>query len=182
VKLTKYKNNRTSQNQDQHIRHFELSKSPDYILCHLLNLPQSNNKTPSPPRTRFISGESRLNSADDPAVCLTGAEEVVEVVVLVLDFVDVVAVVEDFVDELVLVELAPSVCPTPPSPDSEEDVDVFEVELVVLVAEVVECVDAAAVVAAGGRMTLKLTVASHSSRVKPMSQQPPSVQYSPASQ
>ena len=52
----------------------------------------------------------------------------------------------------------------------------------VLVAEVVECVDAAAVVAAGGRMTLKLTVASHSSRVMPLSQQPPSVQYVPASQ
>jgi hypothetical protein len=113
-KLTKYKNNRTSQNQDQHIKHFELSKSPDYILCHLLNLPQSNNKTPSPPRTRFISGESRLNPADDPGVCVTGPEEVVEVAVLVLDFVDVVAVVEDFVDELVLVVLPPSVCPTPP--------------------------------------------------------------------
>jgi hypothetical protein len=33
-------------------------------------------------------------------------------------------------------------------------VDVFEVELVVLAAEVVEDVDAAAVVAAGGGMTL----------------------------
>jgi hypothetical protein len=74
--------------------------------------------------------------------------------VLVLDVVDGVAVVEDFVDELVLVVLAPSVSPTPPWPDFEEDVDVFEVELVVLAAEVVDDVDAAAVVAAGGGITL----------------------------
>jgi hypothetical protein len=61
-------------------------------------------------------------------------------------------------------------------------VDVFEFELVVLAAEVVEVVDAAAVDAAPGGMTLKLTVAPHSSRVWPLSQQPPSEQYVPASQ
>jgi len=101
-------------------------------------------------------------------------------VVLVLPFVDVVAEVEDFVVELVV--LPPRGCPAPPSPEFEAEVVDFEVELVVLAAAVVEVVDAAAVDAAPGGITLKLTVASHSSRVKPLSQQPPSVQYVPASQ
>jgi len=90
--------------------------------------------------------------------------------------------VVDFVVELVV--LPPSGCPAPPRPEFEADVvaDVFEVKLVVLAAEVVDVVDAAAVDAAPGGMMLRLTVASHSSRVKPLSQQPPSVQYVPASQ
>jgi len=101
-------------------------------------------------------------------------------VLVLLDFV-VVPVVEDFVDELVLVLPAPSVAPTPP-PTEVEDVDFVEVELVVLATGVVEDVDAAAVVAAAGGITLRLTVAPHSSRVKSLSQQPASVQYVPASQ
>jgi len=100
-------------------------------------------------------------------------------VLVLLDFV-VVPVVEDFVDELVLVLPAPSVAPTPPPTEVEVDFD--EVELVVLAAGVVEDVDAAAVVAAAGGITLRLTVAPHSSRVKSLSQQPASVQYVPASQ
>jgi len=102
-----------------------------------------------------------------------------EAVLVLLAFV----VVEAFVVELVV--LPPSGCPAPPLPAFEADVVavVCGVELVVLAAEVVD-VDAAAVDvdAAPGRMTLRLTVASHSSRVWPLSQQPPSVQYWPASQ
>jgi hypothetical protein len=112
---------------------------------------------------------------------LTGLEEVVEeeAVLVLLAFV----VVEAFVVELVL---PPRGCPAPPLPAVEADVVavVCEIELVVLAAEVVEDVDAAAVDvdAAPGRMTLRLTVAPHSSRVWSLSQQPPSVQYWPASQ
>jgi len=60
------------------------------------------------------------------------------------------------------------------------DFEVVEVVELVVVGAVLE--EEAAAVVAGGGITLKLTVAPHSARDKPLSQQPASVQYVPAEQ
>jgi len=60
------------------------------------------------------------------------------------------------------------------------DFEVVEVVELVVVGAVLE--EEAAAVVAGGGITLKLTVAPHSARDKSLSQQPASVQYSPAEQ
>jgi len=58
--------------------------------------------------------------------------------------------------------------------------DFVAAELVVVAAALVD--DDAAALVAGGGITLKLTVAPHSARVRPLSQHPASVQYVPAEQ
>ena len=55
-------------------------------------------------------------------------------------------------------------------------------EVVVVAAALVEAATGTLVVSAEGGMTLKLTVAPHSSRVVPSGQQPLSVQYCPSGQ
>jgi len=88
-------------------------------------------------------------------------------VIVTFDFVVaavVVAAEVDLLDEPVLVV----------------DFEVVEVVELVVVGAVLE--EEAAAVVAGGGITLKLTVAPHSARDKSLSQQPASVQYSPAEQ